>query len=184
MAEIQTRILSLQQPPPVAAPPVPAKEPQPVTAFAEQLRKAVEQPRTTARLDGRGIPVDLAGFGNGRIPADALSRVGDTRHLLWDPAARSLTALIEAARADGVTIGVNSGYRSYDEQAHLVRTKGLYSRGGLAARPGTSEHGWGMAADLHLNRQALSWMRQNAGAYDFVENVPRESWHWAYKPSL
>ena len=39
-----------------------------------------------------------------------------------------------------------------------------------------------MAADLDLNSQASSWMKQNASRYGFVNNVSRESWHWAYKP--
>jgi D-alanyl-D-alanine carboxypeptidase len=26
-------------------------------------------------------------------------------------------------------------------------------------------------------------MRQNASKYGFVNNVSRESWHWAYKPN-
>ena len=68
------------------------------------------------------------------------------------------------------------------QQVDLARRKGLYSQGGLAAKPGTSEHGWGMATDLDLNAKALAWMRKNAGNYGFVENVARESWHWAYRP--
>jgi LAS superfamily LD-carboxypeptidase LdcB len=82
-----------------------------------------------------------------------------------------------------VTIGITDSYRSYDEQVSLARRKGLYSQGGLAAKPGTSEHGWGMAADLDLNAKALSWMRANGARYGFEANVPRESWHWAYKPA-
>ena len=64
----------------------------------------------------------------------------------------------------------------------LVRRKGLYSQGGLAAKPGTSDHGWGMAVDLNLNANAQRWMRANAGRFGFVEDTPREPWHWAYTP--
>jgi len=81
-----------------------------------------------------------------------------------------------------VTIGITDSYRSYDEQVDVARRKGLYSQGGLAAKPGTSEHGWGMATDLDLNAKALSWMRKHGSEYGFDENTPRESWHWAYKP--
>ena len=81
-----------------------------------------------------------------------------------------------------MTIGINETYRPYSEQVDLAKRKGLYSQGGLAAKPGTSEHGWGMATDLELNSSAQSWMKKHASDYGFVNNVPRESWHWAYKP--
>ena len=53
----------------------------------------------------------------------------------------------------------------------------------LAAAPGTSKHGWGMATDLNLNSEAQAWMRSNAGAFGFVEDTPREPWHWGYHPT-
>jgi LAS superfamily LD-carboxypeptidase LdcB len=134
-------------------------------------------------LNSKGIPTELAQYGNGKIPRSALSEVGNTHHRLWAPAASSLTALMADAAKDGVKIGITDSYRPYDEQVDLAHRKGLYSRGGLAAKPGTSEHGWGMAADLDLDGKALSWMRHNAARYGFVENVSRESWHWAYKPN-
>ncbi len=134
------------------------------------------------RLNSQGVPADLAAFGNGRIPATALGQVGETRHKLWTPAADSLTRLVQDARRDGVTIGITDSYRSFAEQVDLAKRKGLYSQGGLAAKPGTSDHGWGMAVDLDLNKQAQAWMRQNADRYGFVENTPREPWHWAYRP--
>ncbi len=135
------------------------------------------------RLDANGVPAELASYGNGRIPAAALAPVGSTGARMWQPAAQALTGLIAAAKADGVTIGVTEGYRPYDEQVSLAKSEGLYSQGGLAAVPGTSEHGWGLAADLRLDGPALTWMRANAGRFGFVADVPRESWHWAYHPA-
>lgn len=132
-------------------------------------------------LNGKGIPVELAAYGNGKIPANALEKVGNTGHKLWAPAAQSLTKMIADARQDGVSIGITDSYRSYAEQVDVARRKGLYSQGGLAAKPGTSEHGWGMATDLDLNNKAQAWMRANGEKYGFVENTPREPWHWAYK---
>ena len=38
-----------------------------------------------------------------------------------------------------------------------------------------------MAVDLDLNARAQSWMRANAGRFGFVEDMPREPWHWAYE---
>ena len=133
-------------------------------------------------LNSKGIPTDLAAYGNGKIPASSLEQVGSTRHKLWAPAAEQLTSMIADAKRDGVTIGITDSYRPYAEQVDLARRKGLYSQGGLAAKPGTSDHGWGLATDLDLNGKALSWIRANGAKYGFEENVPRESWHWTYSP--
>jgi LAS superfamily LD-carboxypeptidase LdcB len=154
--------------------------------FAGYLSDAVASSGTAGKtysLNSNGIPTDLAAYGNGKIPATALEQVGGTRHKLWAPAAESLTRMMADAQKAGVHIGITDSYRPYAEQADLARRKGLYSQGGLAAKPGTSEHGWGMAADLDLNAKALSWMKQHGADYGFVNNVSRESWHWAYKPA-
>lgn len=132
-------------------------------------------------LTADGVPTELAAYGNGRIPASALSEVDGTGHRLWAPAADSLERLrADAARA-GVTIGITDSYRSYEAQVDVAARKGLYSQGGLAAVPGTSDHGWGMAVDLDLDAGAQEWMRANAGRYGFVEDTPREPWHWAFQ---
>jgi D-alanyl-D-alanine carboxypeptidase len=160
-------------------------------AFASALASAVHgsaaptastAPATKMKVNSDGIPEDLAGYGNGKIPPTALGKVGDTRHKLWAPAAEKLTQMMADAKAQGVHIGITDSYRPYEEQVDLVRRKGLYSQGGLAAKPGTSDHGWGMATDLDLNPKALAWMRDNAGKYGFAEDTPRESWHWAFTP--
>lgn len=134
------------------------------------------------QLNAKGVPVELARYGNGTIPASALAEIPGSKQRLWAPAAQQLGRLLADARAAGHTIGVTDGYRTLESQQRLVETKGLYSQGGLAAVPGTSQHGWGMAADLKLDANAQAWMRQNASKYGFVENVPREPWHWEFKP--
>jgi zinc D-Ala-D-Ala carboxypeptidase len=153
--------------------------------FANALENAVAQTSSANKsysLNSKGIPTELASYGNGRIPAAALEQVGNTRHKLWAPAAESLNRMIADAKREGVHIGITDSYRPYAEQVDLARRKGLYSQGGLAAKPGTSEHGWGMATDLDLNSKAQTWMRANAEKYGFSENVPREPWHWEFKP--
>ena len=155
------------------------------TAFARALEDAVgsTQAATTSgsARNADGVPAALAAYGNGRIPASALAPVGDTGHRLWAPAAGALERLRTDAARDGVTIGITDSYRSYEAQVDVAARKGLYSQGGLAAVPGTSDHGWGMAVDLGLDSSAQAWMRQNAGRYGFVEDTPREPWHWAYQ---
>lgn len=134
-----------------------------------------------AAVDPNGIPLELLEYGNGRIPADALSPIaGFPGHRLWEPAARSFEQLVAAAAADGVVIAVTDSYRPYEVQVRLAEQKGLYSEGGLAATPGTSDHGWGLSVDLVLGASAQEWMRTRAGAFGYVEDVPREPWHWTY----
>jgi zinc D-Ala-D-Ala carboxypeptidase len=145
-------------------------------------RPAALGAQKTYSLNAKGIPTELAAYGNGKIPANALGKVGNTGHKLWAPAAQSLNQMIADAKAQGVHIGITDSYRPFEEQVDLARRKGLYSQGGLAAKPGTSEHGWGMATDLDLNSKAQTWMRANGEKYGFHENVPREPWHWAYRP--
>ncbi len=191
IADIQSRIIALQTQSATAATRAPGTSPAASgTAFANHLSDAVAAQASPSagaaakayKLNAKGVPTDLAAYGNGKIPASALAKVGDTNHKLWAPAAESLEKMLADAKRDGVKIGITDSYRPYEEQVDLARRKGLYSQGGLAAKPGTSEHGWGMAVDLDLNGKALSWMRANAEKYGFDENVPRESWHWAYKP--
>jgi zinc D-Ala-D-Ala carboxypeptidase len=193
MAEIQSRIVALATGDVAAATAAGSSRAASTsgTTFATALADAVAATDRTAgakkvsgssALNGKGIPTELAAYGNGRIPATALEKVGGTGHRLWAPAAKSLENMIAAARRDGVTIGITDSYRPYEEQVDLVRRKGLYSQGGLAAKPGTSDHGWGMAADLDLNGKALAWMRTHAAEYGFEEDTPREPWHWGFKP--
>lgn len=156
------------------------------TAFSDVLAQELAKSSSssaTGTLGANRVPTDLAAYGNGRIPDSALAPVGDTGKKMWAPAAAAMTKLIAAAKADGVTVGITETYRPYDEQVQLAATKGLYSQGGLAAKPGTSEHGWGIAADLQLNGAAQAWMQRNAPSYGFQADVPGESWHWAYHPA-
>lgn len=166
MAEIRTQLAAFR-PPPVTVD---------GTGFDGAMTEATRALRTP-----EGVPAELARYGNGRLPETALRPVGEGPHRLWGPAATSLTALMRAAREDGVTIGITDSYRPYAEQVDVARRKGLYSQGGLAAKPGTSDHGWGMAVDLDLDARAQSWMRTNAARFGFAEDTPREPWHWKYR---
>ncbi|MEJ5945924.1 M15 family metallopeptidase [Pseudokineococcus basanitobsidens] len=135
-------------------------------------------------VDAKGVPLDLKAYGNGKVPEKQLVEIGGagSGERLWAPAAAAFDRMSAAARADGVRLGVNDSYRSYTDQVDMAARKGLRSQGGLAAAPGTSSHGWGMAVDLQLDGRAQSWMRDNAGRYGFAETVPGEPWHWGFRP--
>lgn len=141
---------------------------------------------SVGRIGGFGpmpVPEDLAAFGNGQLPETALEPVGQGGHRLWGPAATAWRNAVEAARAEGIDLTITDSYRTYDQQVDLVNRKGLYAAGGYGAVPGTSNHGWGLAVDADItDRRTLDWMRANAYRFGFVEAVPREPWHWEFRP--
>ena len=85
---------------------------------------------------------------NGRLPASDLAPIAQGR-LRKDAAAAWNAMNVEARRlgCELLPTGSKSSYRSYDQQVELWN---LYKsgRGNLAATPGTSNHGLGLAVDL------------------------------------
>ena len=142
------------------------------TDFASLLQQA---------QDAQAGNANTTNYANGRIPDAALAAIGGG-HKLTATAAKAFIQMRADAQRSGVKIGVNDSYRSYDDQVQMAKEKGLYSQGGLAAKPGTSDHGLGIALDLQLDAKSQQWMKQNAKKYGFINNVPGESWHWTYKP--
>jgi zinc D-Ala-D-Ala carboxypeptidase len=130
------------------------------------------------------IPSELATYGNGRIPTDRLTTIGQGGHRLYAPAAASWQNLVSAASADGISLRITDSYRSYTEQVDLAERKGLYQNGGLAAVPGTSNHGWGLAVDADVRDPAtMEWLRVNGPRFGWVETTQREPWHWEFRPN-
>ncbi|WP_460444659.1 D-alanyl-D-alanine carboxypeptidase family protein [Angustibacter aerolatus] len=132
------------------------------------------------------------GYRNGRIPAVVLCHPRSApAQLVRCDAARALDAMSAAYRASSVSGGrdlaVTDSYRSYAAQ---VSTKAR--KGNLAATPGTSNHGWGLAIDFGGGIQttgstAHAWMLTHAGHYGWVHPAwarpggsKPEPWHWEY----
>lgn len=73
--------------------------------------------------------------------------------------------------------GPRSAYRSYDQQVQIYKT----SRAGYAARPGTSNHGFGFALDVNtsdVNRAVSLGLLQKYGLYrPMLSSHPYEPWH-------
>jgi hypothetical protein len=172
IAQIQQR-LGVQQTPAASPPPAP---------FSTYLAGALRGAAGVGAAHGHATPPpELERYGNGRIPAAALAAVGGTGHRLWQPAAAAFERMAADAAASGARITITDSYRTFDAQLDVARRKGLYREGGLAAEPGTSTHGWGLSVDVDPTPQTLGWLRRNAGRYGFVEDVPREPWHWTFR---
>ncbi|MCU1367650.1 MAG: peptidase and DD-carboxypeptidase VanY/endolysin [Ilumatobacteraceae bacterium] len=142
---------------------------------------------TVGQIGGYGtmpVPAELAAYGNGTLPSSELESIGQGGHRLFKPAAEAWKHAVAAAKADGIDLTVTDSYRSYDEQVDLAQRKGLYADGGLAATPGTSNHGWGLAVDADVTEKAaLQWLQDNGHRFGFVQAVPREPWHWEFRPA-
>lgn len=135
---------------------------------------------------------------NGRISRDLLERIVPEQFdpdlggpaIMHPEAARAMSALLSAAHRAGVTeLRVKYSYRTFAKQVEKYENYkgpdgviGTADDGNLAARPGTSNHGWAVAVDFTgLTSRALTWVRNNARSYGFVNDVPSENWHYTYQ---
>ncbi len=149
--------------------------------------------RTDSGLVWRCGGVDLpsggwSGYPNGLIPASALCPIGIGEHRLRCDAAFSFQGLAAAfGSAFGRPLCVTDSYRTFEEQVRLYGVKPA-----LAAVPGTSNHGWGLAVDLCGGAQSFgtadyAWMRANASRFGWQNPswaLPgrgrEEPWHWEF----
>lgn len=119
----------------------------------------------------------------------------------------ALEQMAGAAQKDGVTINLQSGYRSYNFQVNLynsyVKSDGQTQADQESARPGYSEHQTGLAADLggttspscnvaqcFGNTPEGKWLAAHAYEYGFIVRYPAdkqsvtgyeyEPWHVRY----
>jgi cell wall-associated NlpC family hydrolase len=157
-------------------------------------------PNAALPLDGRAgncgavppaegeVDPSWGGYSNGKIPRNSLCELGVYRHALRCDAAASYALMSEAfGAAFGGRLCITDSYRSFDSQVSAFARKP-----GLAAVPGTSNHGWALAVDLcggvHVTGSAeWNWMWANAGRFGFVQpswaapgGEKPEPWHWEY----
>ncbi|RFU22891.1 NlpC/P60 family protein [Geodermatophilus marinus] len=127
------------------------------------------------------------GWSNGEIPASALCPIA-RGHALRCDAAAGYAALAEAFAAEfDRPLCITDSYRSLEAQVTAARVKPR-----LAAAPGTSHHGWGLAVDLCGGINVAGtvesrWMAASAGAFGFVQpgwaqpgGEKPEPWHWEF----
>ena len=129
------------------------------------------------------------GFINGMIPTSELCRLKSApNHMLRCDAARAYDALAASYKAEfGQTLCITDSYRSFAAQVTAFANKPK-----LAAVPGTSNHGWGLAVDLcggieRFGTRQSEWMGRNAELFGWVHpkwsgeaGGKPEPWHWEF----
>lgn len=75
--------------------------------------------------------------------------------------------------ATGKKLQFNSGYRSNEEQERLYKTKPA----GMAAKPGSSLHNYGMAVDVQSNQANELKKLGLLDKYGFTRPISNEPWH-------
>jgi hypothetical protein len=126
----------------------------------------------------------------GSISSDKINandRSGRIR--LYDKASLALDRLIAAAEQSKIPVKINSSYRTFADQQRVYNEN---CPGGvcriLTARPGTSNHGFGIAVDfatpglqkIKPGDKLYDWLVINGPKYGF-QRIKSESWHWEYQ---
>ena len=111
--------------------------------------------------------------------------------------------MFKAAKEEGLTLIINSSYRSYEDQDEIYNdfksSRGEEYADKIAARAGHSEHQTGMAIDIQTYGSTsatfeefdeFKWLVQNAYKFGFILRYPKnkeyltgyeyESWHYRY----
>ena len=153
-----------------------------------QAARAAARSRATRAVRSADVPAagscaggSTGGAPNGFLPPSSLCPIGGGHALRADAAAAFLR--LNAARPQCVT----DAYRSYAGQVSVYRRTPS-----LAAVPGTSKHGLGIALDLgcgaeRFGSDAYRWLKDNAGRFGWHHpawaepgGVTPEPWHWEY----
>jgi zinc D-Ala-D-Ala carboxypeptidase len=154
-------------------------------ATATRAEIAASRSEERDPLPGCDGTVRAAGA-NGQLVTADLCTLWDGQQLRGD-AASSLAELDQAFKARfGRDLCLTDAYRTLSEQRGLKATKG-----GLAAIPGRSNHGWGLAIDLCSNETSgagWTWLKENGAIYGWENPAwalsggsgPHEPWHWEY----
>ena len=128
------------------------------------------------------------GQDNGAAEGGDLCVLGQSGHRLRCDAAAAFADLASAYERDlGAPLRLTDSYRTYEAQVILKETKP-----GLAATPGRSNHGYGLAIDLaggagNPSTTSGTWLREHAEEFGWTLPLwareggsKPEPWHWEY----
>lgn len=156
------------------------------------------------------LPAALVGVSNGKLDTATLETCNIPNVKLQATAARAWRALNAAAIAKGFKLRSTGAYRSYDAQVTLFLSRYVTNElsgrptktwngkkywqkpnTAMAATPGTSNHGLGLAIDLaeqndgdkrvkFVSPMLVLWLCNNAHLYGISAEDNSEVWHWRY----
>ncbi len=161
-----------------------------------ESRTAVTKTGKTASLKNGMFYVDGILIANKSYPLPSDYAPGG----LTGETQRAFSELQNAMAAEGLSLWVASGYRSYDYQAGLYRKyvnrDGKAAADRYSARAGYSEHQTGLAFDVNqvndsfANTPQAKWLAEHAWEYGFIIRYPKgkegvtgyqyEPWHLRY----
>lgn len=139
----------------------------------------------TPRVDPGGhVPTHRLDQSSGKLPGESWTdyenRVigrssfsGDTAKTsslsaLQQPVAESARALMAAAKADGVKLGVVETKRTQERQEMLFQKGRKPQTGDVVTWTLTSDHTPGRAIDFDGSNKALDWLQKNAPRFGFA----------------
>lgn len=148
---------------------------------------------------------------NGNLPGDLLGKAtkgGKYKPQMLAELVNEYDRMCEDFRKEFPSKQLSAwGYRPYSRQLSL---KNDPKTANLAAKPGTSNHGWGQAVDIHFYEDGASeysklryskpeyiWLKENSQKYGWynppwatqgaksrgVRGAKEEPWHWESTPS-
>ncbi|WP_077685098.1 D-alanyl-D-alanine carboxypeptidase family protein [Tessaracoccus aquimaris] len=132
-----------------------------------------------ATLAGTGLLIGsrLAGWG----PAQQVAPAKATPTALTPEIVARFDAAAEAARADGIELGIRSGWRSAEEQRRLyddaVAEHGVEEARRIVLPPEHSAHVAGSAVDITPYAGA-TWLEARAEEYGLCRTYANEWWHF------
>ena len=168
-------------------------EKEPGLLSAQQAQAMLDDPRMVLVNHTNKMPEDYTFTTRECGSATAVNKTLQTE------AADAFLAMQAAAAKDGVTIWMQSGYRSvdyqknlYDQKTQYFRNKGLSEAeakkqaANIVNPPGYSEHNCGLAADLNSpehtdltegfeNTEAFRWLSAHAVEYGFILRYPKNA---------
>ena len=136
------------------------------------------------------------------LPADYNPQdlIGEGKFAVRKQTREAFDKMAEAAKQDGISLGILSGFRPYSRQEYLfnrsVQTRGQAHADKYVAKPGASQHQLGLATDINsvedsfVKSKEYAWLKENACKYGFSLSFPKgqeektgyafEPWHYRY----
>nr|BFF06607.1 hypothetical protein GCM10023233_15760 [Brevibacterium otitidis] len=159
------------------------------SATKDRDAEAASRSVTRTVLPGCSGEAPPGSYSNGQVPDGYLCDVGVGKHKLRADAAVAFAEMNAAFKAEtGKDMAITDSYRTLESQVSVAGRKP-----GLAARPGTSMHGWGVALDFgggaaSASGEQYNWLVKHGAEYgwenpDWAKRSKYEPWHWEYVPA-